>query len=179
MKIGKEVIQGCKDKNPKAQKVVYQLLLPYLNSVCRRYLPFSSNRSDALQESFIKIFTKIDQFDSQRGEFKSWTTRIAINTCIQQSKKIVARKETELSSTEYQIPITEDVISRLTNEEVLKVLSRMPLEYFQVFNLFVVDGFSHDEIAEMLEIKTALSRKRLARARAWISQRTELKSMIS
>ena len=91
-------------------------------------------------EAFINIFTKIDQFDNIKGEFKSWSARIAINTCLRHSKRMNSRKEIELSSTEYQIPISPDIISRLTNAEVLKVLSRMPIEYFQVFNLFIVDG---------------------------------------
>lgn len=179
MDISKDIINKCKACNPHAQKTVYETLLPYLNSLCRRYLPYSTNRNDALQEAFINIFTKIHQFDVGRGEFKSWSAKIAINACLQHSKKLTSRKEIELSTTEYQIPISPDVVSRLTNEEVLKVLSKMPLDYFQVFNLFVVDGFSHDEIAELLNIKSSLSRKRLARAREWISRRTELKSMIS
>lgn len=179
MDFTKDIIQKCKDYNPKAQRRVYELLLPYLNSICRRYLPYSSNRNDALQEAFINIFTKIDQFDAQRGAFKSWSARIAINVCLQQSQQSISRKEIELSATEYQIPINSNVISRITNEEVLKILSKMPLEYFQVFNLYVVDGFSHDEIAQMLCIKVSLSRKRLERAREWIAKRTELKSMIS
>ncbi|MEM9544340.1 MAG: sigma-70 family RNA polymerase sigma factor [Bacteroidota bacterium] len=179
MNVSNDIIQKCKNRNPQAQRKVYDMLLPYLNSICRRYLPYSSNRNDVLQETFIKIFTKIDQFDSKRGEFKSWSGKIAINACIQHSQKTITRKEIELSDTEYQIPIGPNIIARLTNAEVLKVLSRMPLEYFQVFNLFVVDGFSHDEIAELLNIKSTLSRKRLARAREWISNRTALKSMIS
>ncbi len=179
MNINKETIQKCKDCNPQAQKTVYETLLPYLNSLCKRYLPYSSNRNDALQEAFINIFTKIDQFDIRRGEFKSWSTKIAINACLRYTQKITFRKEIELSATEYQIPISPEIISRLTNAEILKILSKMPIEYFQVFNLFIVDGFSHDEIAEMLNIKSSLSRKRLARAREWIYRRKELKSMIS
>jgi len=179
MDITKEIIQKCKNYNPKAQRRVYEMLLPYLNSICKRYLPYASNRNDALQEAFINIFTKIDQFDLKRGAFKSWSAKIAINVCLQHSQKSTSRKEIELSATEYQIPINSNVISRITNEEVLKILSKMQLEYFQVFNLYVVDGFSHDEIGKMLDIKTSLSRKRLERAREWIAQRTELKSMIS
>ena len=178
MNIGKDIIQKCKDRNPRAQRKVYDSILPYLNSICRRYMPYSSNRNDALQEAFINIFTKIDQFDIRKGRFESWAAKIAINACIAHSQKTVSRKEIELSSTEYQIPINSDVIARLTNTEVLKILSKMPYEHFQVFNLFVVDGFSHDEISELLKIKSSLSRKRLGREREWISRRTELKTMI-
>lgn len=179
MNFSRDIIQKCKNHNAQAQKTVYETLLPYLNSICRRYLPHFSNRNDALQEAFINIFTKIEQFDNERGEFKSWATKITINACLQHHKKLKSRKEIELSATEYQIPISPDIIDRLSNEEVLKVLAKMPTDYFQVFNLFIVDGFSHDEISRMLDIKSSLSRKRLARAREWISQRTELKSMIS
>lgn len=179
MEVTKDIIKNCKKYNPRAQRKLYDIALPYLNSVCRRYLADVSARNDALQETFINIFTKIDQFDSTKGEFKSWSARIAINVCIQHSQRYASRREIELSTTEYQIPINSDVFSRITNEEVLKILSRMPIEYYQVFNLFVVDGFSHDEIASMLKIKSSLSRKRLARARDWIAQRTHIKSMIS
>lgn len=179
MKVDRDTILKCKEFDPKAQKKAYTILLPYLNSICRRYLYQSSCRKDALQEAFINIFTKIHQFDIQRGAFDSWAAKIAINCCIQHSKKAASRKEIELSGSEYQIPINPEIVTRLSNEEVLKVLSQMPIDYFQVFNLFVVDGFSHDEISTMLGIKISLSRKRLSRAREWISMRTGLKSMIS
>ncbi|MDF1695404.1 MAG: sigma-70 family RNA polymerase sigma factor [Saprospiraceae bacterium] len=178
MQVRKDIIQKCKAFDPKAQKEMYDTLLPYLNSVCRRYLYNSSNRSDALQESFIKIFTKIDQFDINKGSFKSWSTKITINSCLQYGQKASSRNEIELSVAEYQIPISPEIIARLSNEEVLFVLSKMPTDYLQVFNLYIIDGFSHTEIAEMLNIKSSLSRKRLARARDWISHKTELKTMI-
>ena len=153
--------------------------MPYLNSICKRYLSDESSRKDALQEAFIKIFTKIDQFDIEKGEFKSWTARILINICLQYSNKTKSRKESEITSTEYQIPINPDIINRLSNEELIKLLNKMPEAYYQVFNLFVIDGFSHSEIAIMLDINSALSRKRLGRARDWISRRAQLRSMIS
>lgn len=179
MNINNTTIQECKKYNPQAQKLVYDTLLPYLNNICKRYLSDIQARNDVLQEAFIKIFTKINQFDINKGEFKSWSARIVINACLQYSDKTISRKETELSHTEYQIPINPDIINRLSNEEILMVLQKMPKAFYQVFNLYIVDGFSHDEIAKMLEIKTSLSRKRLGRARDWIARRTELRSMIS
>ncbi len=179
MDINKATIQKCKEYNPQAQKLVYDSLLPYLNNICKRYLSDVQSRNDVLQEAFIKIFTKIQQFDYLRGEFKSWTARIVINACLQHSNKSISRKETELTTIEYQIPINPDIIDRLSNEEILLILRKMPNTYYQVFNLFIIDGFSHEEIAEMLNIKSSLSRKRLGRARDWIARRTELRSMIS
>ena len=179
MKINNATIQECKKYNPQAQKLVYNTLLPYLNSICKRYLADLQSRNDVLQETFIKIFTKIDQFDPNKGAFKSWSARIVINACLQHSDKTISRKETELTSTEYQIPINPDIIDRLSNEEILTVLQKMPTAFYQVFNLYIVDGFNHDEIAAMLDIKSSLSRKRLGRARDWIARRMELRSMIS
>lgn len=178
MKIPNDIILKCKALDSNAQKAVYVTLLPYLNSVCKRYLFNVNNRNDALQEAFIKIFTKIEQYNPEKGSFKSWSTKIAINCCLQLSIKEASRNEIELSPAEYQIPINPEIIGRLSNEEVIQVLSKMPKEHLQVFNLYVVDGFSHNEIADMLLIKPSLSRKRLARAREWIAQRAELKSMI-
>ena len=179
MNIDRDTILQCKKFNPQAQKLVYTTLLPYFNSIAKRYLTDASSRNDVLQEAFIKIFTRIDQFDIKKGEFKSWTARILINFCLQHSNKSISRKETALTTVEYQIPIRPDIVDQLSNEQILNMLRQMPKAYFQVFNLFIIDGFSHDEIATMLEIKSSLSRKRLGRAREWIASKAELRSMIS
>lgn len=178
MEIDKKHIEGCKCGQASSQKKIYEVLLPYLNSLCKRYHSVSSDRNDILQETFIKIFTKIDQFDSKKGQFHSWASKIAINICLQHSAKSISRRETEITNRELLISVEPEIIKQLSNEELLQFLSTMPKDYYDVFNMYIVDGFSHDEISKILQIKASLSRKRLTRARAWLAKQSPIKKMV-
>ena len=169
MNVPEGYIKGCLEGNRIAQKELYKCLLPYLNAICNRYLKNTSLRHDVLQESFITIFKKIDQYNSELGAFHSWSSRIVINNCLkhnQSTKKFIAYK-----TVRFEKIIEPEALSLLGIEDVERFLKSMPEKYYEVFMLFVVDGFDHGQIAEMLEIKVELSRKRLARARVWIQER--------
>jgi len=165
-----DLILKCEAKNPVAQKELYLTLLPMMNALCRRYLWDKNDLKDALQESFIAIFKNLKQYDVNKASFKTWSSRIAINTCIYLNKQNKRRASEELIINLHEPVINPEVIDNLSSEEVLNYLKQMPFPYLQVFNLFILDGFSHQEIAEMLEIKVTLSRKRLARAKEWIQK---------
>ncbi len=171
MKVGKECIEGCLRGESAAQRELYDLLLPYLNSVCGRYLDNTSHRKDVLQEAFILIFKKIDQFDSSKGAFHSWASRIVINLSLKQNKGGKKLVHFQVEKDDDAIAVDPDVISQMSNEELIRFLRRMPPKFYEVFILFVVDGYTHEEIAEILGIKVSLSRKRLARARAWLQSK--------
>jgi|LauGreDrversion4_2_1035121.scaffolds.fasta_scaffold37692_4 RNA polymerase sigma-70 factor (ECF subfamily) len=171
MNVPEGYIKGCLEGNPVAQRELYNCLLPYLNAICNRYLKNTSLRHDVLQESFIAIFKKIDQYNPELGAFHSWSSRIVINNCLkhnQSAKKFIAFK-TAL----YEKTIEPEALSLLGIEDIERFLKSMPEKYYEVFMLFVVDGFDHGQIAEILGIKVELSRKRLARARIWIQERLE------
>lgn len=167
--ITNELIRRCQQKERVAQKQLYSSLLPYLNVVCRRYLNDSSELQDTLQEVFIKIFTKIGQHDSQRSQFKTWAVKIAINTCLKNNGKSAKLITTAFVSEEHSLQESPAVFSKLLDEDLLAFFKTMPTKYFVVFNLHVIDGFSHKEIEELLGINEALSRKRLSRAREWLN----------
>ncbi len=169
MEISKGYIEGCLRGDSSSQKQLYDLLLPYLNALCGRYLNNISKRQDVLQESFIVIFNKIEQFDSQKGAFHSWASRIVINNCLKQNKSEIRFTNFPLDKEEESVE--PSVLSHLSNKELIRFLKTMPQKYSEVFMLFVIEDFSHEEVAEMLGIKTNLSRKRLARARAWLQNR--------
>lgn len=174
-----ELIALCASGNRGAQKQLYQLLLPYLNALCKRYLNDQSVLKDVLQETFISLFLNIHKYDAAKASFKTWATKIAINFCLKQNQKNKKWPTAEFLLSEHDLPAEPDVFKKLTDEEILKELKKMPENYYEVFNLYVIDGFSHKEIAEMLNIEPSLSRQRLTRGREWLKKKLphELKSL--
>ena len=171
MEVKKECIEGCLKGEHNAQRELYDLLLPYLNALCGRYLKDTSHRQDILQETFILIFSRIDQYDEQKGEFHSWASRITINLSLKHNRSSKAEFYTQIESETTMPEVSPEAIDRLSNEELTRFLRTMPPKYYEVFNLFIIDGFTHEEIAGMLQIKVSLSRKRLARARTWLQEK--------
>lgn len=166
MNVPQASISGAQRGHQTAQRELYDSLLPYLNALCGRYLNDTSVRQDILQEAFIVIFEKIGQFDPQRGAFHSWASRIVINACLKYNRR--GRRFFHVPIEEHEESVAPVVLSQFSNADLVRFLKTMPEKYYQVFNLHVVDGFSHEEVAELLGIKVSLSRKRLERARAWL-----------
>lgn len=176
MRVTEECINGCLSGEQTAQKELYEEMMPYLNALCGRYLNDTSARQDILQESFVVIFKKIDLFDAKKGAFHSWAGKIVINNCLKQNK--LGLRFFQFQSSKHELAMEPEVIGQLSNEDLIRFLKTMPQKYYEVFVLFVVDDFSHEEISEMLGIKIELSRKRLARARAWIRNKPKSLEML-
>lgn len=168
MKISEDLVNACRANNRAAQKQLYVLLLPYLRAVCLRYLHQSNMVKDILQEVFILIFKKIDQFDPNKGPFLKWAVRITINTTLNFNNRNKEKNIIEFRPVIHDIPQTPQAFYDMSDEVLLRLLRGMPKQYYEVFNLFVIDAYSHEEIATALEISVALSRKRLSRGREWL-----------
>lgn len=166
-----ELIQACQLRERAAQKELYEILLPYLNVVCRRYLNNATDLQDVLQDTFIKIFSKIDQYDSERSQFKTWAVKIAINCCLKSNVKTAKLITTQFVAEQHGVLVRPEILSKLSDQDLLAFFKTMPPKYFVVFNLNVIDGFSHKEIAALIGIDESLSRKRLSRARAWLQSK--------
>jgi RNA polymerase sigma factor (sigma-70 family) len=181
MEINIELIALCISNNRNAQKQLYDMLLPYLNVICQRYLNDPSERSDVLQETFISLFKNLKQFDLSKASFKTWATKIAINYCLKNNEKRKREATQELGEAQFESQVDPEVLRNLTNEELLLWMKKMPENYFTVFNLYVVDGFSHQEIAQILRIEESLSRQRLTRAKNWLKDKLpdDFRSMYS
>lgn len=171
MGIDIKLINRCLSNDRPAQNELYRALLPYLNLVCQRYLQDRSQQHDVLQEAFLRIFRHLDQFDVQQASFKTWTTKIAINCCLKNNARSGRKPTQELIVPLHEAKTSPAALRQLDNEDLLRWLKKMPQQYFEVFNLYVVDGFSHREIADFLGIAEALSRQRLARSRTWLKNR--------
>lgn len=169
MQIDDDLIRSCIASKRAAQKQLYGLLLPYLRAVANRYLRDTSYIKDALQESFIKIFKNIDKYDIERASFKSWASKITINSCLNYNQRVIGIPNEEFVKESHQT-IVQWCEEKWSTEELLLILKQMPSGYFEVYNLFVIDGYSHTEIAKILGIDESLSRKRLSRGRAWVKK---------
>lgn len=172
-KIDQRLISACIANERSAQREFYDRCLPYFGLVARRYLNDEAETKDVLQDSFIQIFQKLQQFDAARASFKTWSTRIIINNCLKRNVKN-QRLATEEFCTEAHGPtIAPEVLTAFNNKELTDWLKTMPTEFYEVFSLSVVEGYSHAEIADMLGIDAALSRQRLSRARKWLAKACE------
>ncbi|WP_284650936.1 RNA polymerase sigma factor [Flavobacterium terrisoli] len=166
----KQLINDCKNNNRKAQEQLYQIYSPKLFAVCLKYSRNYAEAQDNLQDGFILIFKKIEQF-SFKGSFDGWLKRVMINNVLQQY-----RNQTFLSlvnediAEDHEVEIEEDNISM---DYLLKIIQELPDRYRLVFNLYVIDGFSHADIADMLTINIGTSKSNLARARMILKEKIE------
>tara|TARA_B110000211_G_scaffold60687_1_gene68482 strand:+ start:1049 stop:1588 length:540 start_codon:yes stop_codon:yes gene_type:complete len=166
-----ELIIQCKKQDAKAQGELYKRYSSVLFSICLRYSPNYTEAEDSLQDSFLTIFKKVDQF-KDRGSFEGWIKRITVNTVLQKYRK----KRVFDIAREDQIPDEIDV--EVEDEEIpldflLKIIQELPDRYRLVFTMYVMDDYAHKEIAKMLGISDGTSKSNLARARMILKTKIE------
>ena len=163
------IIAGCLHNDAIAQRELYNRYSPKMLSVCYRFAQNREDAEDMLQEGFIRIFNHLNQFKSE-GSFEGWMRRIVVNVCL----KIIKNKRINFSTDDdfgIQIPDSStDAPSHLSEDELLRLIKRLPTGYRIIFNLHAIEGFSHDEIGDMLKIKASTSRSQLVKARKMLQQ---------
>jgi RNA polymerase sigma factor (sigma-70 family) len=158
------LIQGCVNKNTKSQGQLYQLFAGKLFSVCLKYSRNYVEAQDNLQDGFLIIFEKINQYKFI-GSFDGWAKRVMINNVLQQYRSTTFLELVNDVVDEASIEVDIE-IENISLDFLLKIIQELPDRYRLVFNLYVMDGYSHKEIAEMLEISVGTSKSNLARAKA-------------
>lgn len=164
-----ELIKECKKNNPKAQEQIYNLFVKKLFGVCLKYSNNYADAQDNLQDGFLIIFRKIEQF-SGKGSFEGWCKRIMINNALQKYKGIHYMEVLNESTETVEIELEEEAIPL---EYLLKIIQELPHQYRNVFCLYVLDGYSHQEISEMLSISTGSTKSNLHRARLLLKEKIE------
>jgi RNA polymerase sigma-70 factor (ECF subfamily) len=158
----KNLIKQCQNKELKAQKALYEIYSSKLFSLCLKYSKNYAEAQDNLQDAFISIYENIHQF-KHKGSFEGWMKRIAINTALQRYRN---QKVFSLNYEENLIqPDNDYTENNISLQELLKCIQELPNRYRMVFNLYVLDGHSHKEIAEMMNISEGTSKSNLARGR--------------
>ena len=167
-----ELIQQCKQQDVKAQGKLYKQYSNVLFSICLRYSPNYTEAEDNLQDAFMTIFAKIGQFKG-KGSFEGWMKRITVNTVLQKYRrqKVFNIKE----EAQIEQPDETDVVieSDVPLDFLLKIIQELPDRYRLVFSMYVLDGYSHKEIAQMLGISDGTSKSNLARARGILKTKIE------
>ena len=161
--IDEKLIIGCQDNDRSSQRKVYDLIASRLFYTCKRYLQRDDEAEDALTESCYLIFSKIDQLKEPKAFF-GWAKRITINHCLSKVRKKVNFKmhlDEELVDAES----SHQPSDQLEEEDLLKLVEELPMQSKTVFNLFAVEGFSHKEIAEKLDISVGTSKSQMNYAR--------------
>lgn len=170
-----QLIHECTRNNTKAQEQLYRQLSPKLFAVCLKYSRSYEEAQDNLQESFLLVLEKIHLY-KHKGSFEGWAKRVVINYILQQYRKqnifdIVSENFPE----EVEIETDEE---NITLDFLTRIIQELPDRYRLVFNLYVLDDYSHKEIAEMLQINIGTSKSNLARAKAILKEKIELNNRL-
>ncbi len=175
-----ELIKGCIQENESCQRELFRLYAGRMLGVCQRYARSTADAEDIVQDAFIKIFEKIYQFKSE-GSFEGWIRRIVVNTALK--KYTVIRYDKEVSGYEItdrnESSMEASAYAHLNEKELLGMISNLPDGYRLVFNLYVIEGYQHEEIAQMLKIQPGTSRSQLVKARNMLKERILQKQRIA
>lgn len=163
----KKLIQACIAEDKTAQRALYELHSPKMYFLCLRYAKNDAEAQDILQDGFIKVFDKLSSFQF-KGSFEGWVRRIMVNTALNYIRK-KSHQEEVIGLEDYQDQVVSSkAISKLSEQELLKLIQQLPDGYRMVFNLYVIEGYSQKEIAEKLAISANTSRSQLAKSRKWM-----------
>ena len=173
-----DLIKGCIEGNPEMQKLLYDQFSSKMYGVCLRYTENTEDANDVMQEGFIKVYKSLSKFRAE-GSFEGWIRRIFVNTSIEHyRKKVKLYNVTEVQ--ENTIEDTDlDALDSLATKDILNIVNELSPGYKQVFNMHVVEGYSHKEIAEVLGITEGTSKSQLARAKGVLKKIIETRSSSS
>ena len=166
-----QLIENCINNDAKAQSQLYKQFASKLFSLCLKYSKNYAEAEDNLHDAFITVFSKINQYNN-KGSFEGWLKRIAINTSLQRYRKDVGVYDiiNEGNIEDVSVEFNDNDVGI---EYLLKIIQELPDRYRLVFNLYVLDGYSHVEISELINISNGTSKSNLARARMILKEKIE------
>ncbi|MBC8489006.1 MAG: sigma-70 family RNA polymerase sigma factor [Bacteroidetes bacterium] len=151
--------------NARSQELLYKHYAPKMYGICMRFTGNQMEADDILQDGFIKIFTKLKDFRNE-GSLEGWIRKTIINTAINfYRKKLKYSYFDDIEGLEVPETKEENIYDKLSKEELIKLIQELPNGYRTIFNLYVIEGYSHKEIGKMLNISNNTSKSQLTRAR--------------
>ncbi|MGV3509053.1 MAG: RNA polymerase sigma factor [Sphingobacteriaceae bacterium] len=166
------IISGCKSRDRKSQKELYKQYFGFSMKICLRYAEHKEEAVEIVNDGFMRVFNNIQKYDNSRP-FNSWLSTIMINTSIDYYRKRIRRTKMEELNSFHELEEKEHILSRINYEDLIKLVQKLSTTYRAVFNLFVIDGYTHEEISEKLSISVGASKSNLFKARL------KLKEMLS
>jgi len=160
-----DLIEGCKKEDKSSQRLLYENFYSYGMSICLRYSKSEEEAIEILNDGFMKVFTKINKYDSEKS-FKGWLRKILINTALDHHRKNVKfYNQKSIEGLKHE-ETNFNIEKAMAYEEIIALIRKLSTAYKMVFNLFVIDGYTHEEISEMLGISVGTSKSNLSKARA-------------
>ena len=168
-----DLMEGCKAGNRQMQEMLYRQTASKMLAVCMRYAKDHMEAEDALQMGYVKIFNKIKEYRGD-GSFEGWMRRVMVNTAIESYRKNLRSLNVVPIEDVYEQPAGADTFqhafSNLGMQDLMKLIQKLADGYRMVFNMYIIEGYSHKEIAETLGISEGASKSQLSRARAILQQ---------
>jgi len=166
----RELVALCLQGDRMSCKELFELYSGKMMALCYRFARDANEAQDMLQEGFIRIFNKLDLYSGE-GSLEAWMRRVMINTALKYRQKHIAKHNySEIDNVPLYDP-TPTIIDELSKEEILKLVQELPDGYRMVFNLYVIEGYSHKEIADQLGIGESTSRSQLVKARSLLKDK--------
>lgn len=159
-----DLIEGCIKKDRKSQKELYKLYYGYALRICLRYSRNKNEAVEVVNDGFMKVFMNIQQYHVKQS-FNGWLSTIMINTAIDQYRKRIKQLEMEELQDQHQVEDRENILSAINYEDLIKLVQKLSTAYRTVFNLFAIDGYTHEEISKALDISVGSSKSNLFKAR--------------
>lgn len=170
----KNIVEECVSGNVRAQETLYRMLAPKMFGVCLRYSKDYTEAEDNLQEGFIKVFTYIKNFRHE-GSLEGWVRKIMVNVSLEKFRKQHIMYPVEDIRIYESQNYSNDIIEKISADELINLIQELPPRYKMVFNLFVIEDMNHKEISEVMKISEGTSKSNLARARDILKRKvTEL-----
>lgn len=165
-----QLIQGCREGDAACQRALYDTFQAKMLGVCMRYFPDKQEAQDVLQDGFIKVFKSIDSFE-EKGSLEGWIRRIMVNTALEEIRRVARKgKQVDFENETLMMAEPTQASDELEATDILRFIQALPTGYRAIFNLFAIEGYSHNEIAEKLNISVNTSYSQYHRARTLLQK---------
>lgn len=169
------IIEGCRQGNRKAQEALYKAYYKTLMAICLRYTKNEDDAVEVLNNGFLKVFQNIRRYDAAQAGLYTWMRTVVINACLDfVKKKTKAEPHRELNEADVHVPA--DAVNKMKAAELLQLIRSLPPATAAVFNLYVMEGYNHKEIATRLSISEGTSKWHLSEARKQLQQKLKLQN---
>lgn len=167
----KQLLTACRNGDRKAQKMLFEMFAPKMYGVCLRYAKDEDTAQDYLQEGFIRVFSHLGNFRHE-GSLEGWVRRIIVNTALEKLRKTdIFKNSLEVETALNKAGDGAQVIDQINTADLLQLIQSLPSGFRTVFNLYAIEGYTHQEIGDLLKISEGTSKSQYSRARQWLQQR--------
>ncbi|HQO48983.1 MAG TPA: sigma-70 family RNA polymerase sigma factor [Bacteroidales bacterium] len=167
----KQLLTACRNGDRKAQKMLFEMFAPKMYGVCLRYAKDEDTAQDYLQEGFIRVFSHLGNFRHE-GSLEGWVRRIIVNTALEKLRKTdIFKNSLEVETALNKASDGAQVIDQINTADLLQLIQSLPSGFRTVFNLYAIEGYTHQEIGDLLRISEGTSKSQYSRARQWLQQR--------